>query len=333
MSKIYIKGGAIIVEGVTTETLVINPAHFDYQKKGSDFYVRDGIENQSYNIGAIGAIEDVNDSLFSSETDLLIFLNGLVNRTDVKIQDQTTDVVNLYLNRELSTFTLDGVQTVDSHIINVVTGHSVVAGNYVCLQQKDTVRNILRFFQAEVVTAGATTLEVSRPLDFAYDPSQPDFYCSKATRVNLVGEVGTIGSPIVYKIAPQFGAWDIYQIHFVMFSPSGTFDDGTFGPIAKLTHGITLRRKNGYTQNMINLKSNGELLGYSESSPGYSTKPPAGTGAGLTATISMKDGNGVATRLDSAKGGSLELWLPDSLAAWPAGGELEIKAEGHVVEE
>lgn len=277
---------------------------------------KSGLERLIQFIGLVGSNGDL--------------INASNNALDVILQDPVTDPVNLYLNRDLSNFVLNGIQTVDSYILNVVAGHSVVAGNYVCLQEVDQTNDLLRFFQSKVVTAGATTLEVSRPIDYAFNPAS--VICSKATRVNMAGEVGTIGSPIIYRIAPQYGAWDIYQLHFVMFSPTGTFDDGTFGPIAKLAHGITVRKVNGYKQNIFNLATNGELLGYAETSPGYSTKPPAGTGAGLTATISIKDGNGVASRLDSTKGGALEIWLPESLAAWPSGGTLEIKAEGHVVE-
>lgn len=249
---------------------------------------------------------------------------------DISIQDQVSPVVNLYLNKVLSDFTLSGVQVVDTFILNVVAGHSVVNGNYVCIQEVDTLRKKLRFLQTKVVNAGSTTLEIARPIDYPFDPTK--VICSRATRVNMVGEIGSIASPVIYRIAPQYGAWDIYQLHFVMFSPSGTFDDGTFGPIAKLLHGITIRRVNGDKENMFNINSNGELLGYAESSPGYSTKPPSGTGSGLVATVSLKDGNGVASRLVSKVGGALEVVIPDSLASWPSGGTLEIKAEGHVVE-
>lgn len=249
--------------------------------------------------------------------------------TDVYQQDQTTPAVFLYMNRELSTFTLSGVQTVGSFVLNVVAGHTVVAGNYVCLQETDTTNKLLRFFQAKVITAGATTLEVSRPIDYPFDPAKVN--CSRATRVNMAGEVGTTASPIKYFIKPTFGKWHIYQIHIKMFSPSGTFDDGTFGPLSELVHGITIMKRNGYVYNMLNIKNNGEILGFGEGSIGYSPKPPAGTGSGLTATISLISGNGTVPELDASAGGSLEAWIPDSLAAWPSGGSLEIKVEGHIV--
>lgn len=331
MSKIYNSGGAIVAIDLNNQMHILNPGHFDWHKRINNYFIRDGIENQSYDMGNLAQILDANDDVFSSASSLEGFLNNCINRTDVFIQDQITDVVNLYMNKDLSNFILSGVQTVGSHILNVVAGHTVVAGNYVCLQQVDTERNILRFFQASVVVAGATTLELSRPIDFAYNPT--DVICSKATRVNMAGDSGTISSPTKYKIKPEYGKWDIYQIHIFIFTPSGTMDDGTFGPLTKLAHGITIRRVNGYVQNMYNFKTNGEILAFAEHSLGYTSKPPSGTGSGLSASISIISGNGVATRLDSSKGGFLEVWLPDSLASWPAGGELEIKVEGHVVQD
>jgi len=279
-------------------------------------------KTEFYSFWAIA--KNSNTSVIQVETD-----SGAI---DTVAQDNTSQQVNLYLNKELSVFVLSGIQTIGSFTLNVESGHGIVLGTYsqyVCIQQEDTERKILRFFQARIVSVGATTLEVSRPIDFAFDPAK--VLCSRATRVNMSGEVGTTASPVIYRIAPKYGAWHIYQLHFSFFSPSGTMDDGTFGTIAKLTYGITIRRNDGYLYNIINIRSNGELLGYGESSPGYSPKPPAGTGAGFTGTISLKDGNGSVPMLKASDEGSLEVVIPESLALMVAGSSFEIKAEGHQV--
>jgi len=256
---------------------------------------------------------------------------GINQTIDTHVQDQHTQQVNIYFNKELSNFVLSGIQIVGTYILNVVAGHSAVSGNYVCIQQKDEVNNVSRIFQSRIISVGATTFEVSRPIDFAFDPTK--VLCSKITRTNMAGEVGTILAPVKYKIKPLSGKFHLYQIHFVMFSPSGTFDDGTFGPIAKLAHGLTFVRVNGQVFDLINVRSNGEILGYGEGGNGYSLKPPSGTGSGFTQTISFINGNGSVPEIDANNGGSIEIWIPDSLAAWPVGGELEVKIEGHEVKE
>ena len=78
-TKIYLSGGAINVEGVTSETLTINPAHFDWKPKGVNYSVRDGIENQSYNLGAIGDIQDKDGVAYANAAFLIGVLNGFVN--------------------------------------------------------------------------------------------------------------------------------------------------------------------------------------------------------------------------------------------------------------
>lgn len=78
-TKIYITGGAINIEGIVTNMLIINPAHFDWKKKGSNYFVRDGIENQSYNLGAVGEIQDVDGVAYASAIILVNLLNRLVN--------------------------------------------------------------------------------------------------------------------------------------------------------------------------------------------------------------------------------------------------------------
>ena len=91
-TKIYLSGGAINIEGVTSETLVINPAHFDWSPKGTNYSARDGVENQSYNLGAIGDIQDQDGVAYANATILISVLNGFVNHgTDMAAGVVPTD--------------------------------------------------------------------------------------------------------------------------------------------------------------------------------------------------------------------------------------------------
>lgn len=77
--KIYLSGGAVNIEGKLTNILIINPRHFDWQKKGAEYHVRDGIENASYNLGALANIQDADAVVYASATILTNVLNSFVN--------------------------------------------------------------------------------------------------------------------------------------------------------------------------------------------------------------------------------------------------------------
>lgn len=266
---------------------------------------------------------------------LLVSLNP--NSKDVNLQDQTTPDVILRMNRVLGNFVLDGVQTRDSYILNVVAGHGATAGEWICIQQFDEEFQLPRFFQALIITAGTTTLEVDKPLDYAFDPAE--VLCSERARVNMAGEVGTTSAPIIYKVAPKSGVWDITRI-IPQFFTSGAMDDGKFASIDALVHGITFRRKNSFWYNSWNFKTNGDWAGIAFDTR-YADKPPAGTGNGFTGRLTWAGQNkiGVAKRVQSALfsgltyDDSLEIVLPDSLAALADGDFIGFIVEGHVVVE
>ena len=91
-TKIYLSGGAINIEGVLTNTLIINPAHFDWNKKGSNYSARDGVENQSYDLGIYSNIEDQNGVAYTSDESVVSVLNGFVNHgTDMAAGVVPTD--------------------------------------------------------------------------------------------------------------------------------------------------------------------------------------------------------------------------------------------------
>lgn len=79
-TQIFLSGGAVNITGDTfVNTQIINPAHFDFKKTNANYFARDGIENQSYDLGAIGNIEDENGVAYASEAILVSVLNGFVN--------------------------------------------------------------------------------------------------------------------------------------------------------------------------------------------------------------------------------------------------------------
>jgi len=77
-TKIYVSGGSINIEGVFTDVMSINPTAFDWSKQGSNFTVRDKIENQSYKLGVLADIQNKNGLVFATEALLINYLNELM---------------------------------------------------------------------------------------------------------------------------------------------------------------------------------------------------------------------------------------------------------------
>lgn len=325
MSKIYVKGGAIIVEGVATETLVINPAHFDYQKKGSDFYIRDGIENQSYNLGAIGTIQDKNGVLFASETDLLYFLNSSVNRTDVNIQDQHTPSLFVNFNKIKVNTTLSVDAIKDTYYFNVIDSTGMAIGDYLIVF--NATSNRYGFFI--ILNIAVNLITVDRLIDFAYpagsnvDAAIKNLNVDGSSMPQIFGIRGIeTGNEVPTSI-------DITKIIFECIATSAV-DLEKFGNLTALTRGLLLRKRDGTTINAFNLKSNGEIAGINGNwIPYASTNPVQGVDGFISVlTLAGQQNIGVTQRLNP--GEDLEFIVQDDLTGLT---KLAIIAEGHVVEE
>ncbi|MCK5613613.1 hypothetical protein KAR91_67715 [Candidatus Pacearchaeota archaeon] len=92
-TQIFLSGGAVNITGDNfVNTQIINPAHFDFKKTNANYFARDGIENQSYDLGAVGDVEDENGIAYASEVILVSVLNGFVNHgTDMAAGVVPTD--------------------------------------------------------------------------------------------------------------------------------------------------------------------------------------------------------------------------------------------------
>lgn len=323
MSKIYIKGGAIIVEGVTTETLVINPAHFDYQKKGSDFYVRDGIENQSYNIGAYSDVENYLGIAFDSEVKLEEFLDRIINRTDVYVQDQATSVIEWFLTQKLNAVTLAIDAVRGEYTITLEPGHNCVIGNF--LEFWDGVP-----FQAEIINVATNVITLAKPLPYNFTISETSIMRCNAD-INIDGS----STPVDFTFKPLNNLkYDIRSVSGLIAS-SGVPDDGKFGGATALTNGVIVGKINptlpadGYSEN---IKDNFtmRLSGYEIT---YTDKAPAGV-YGTEFIKIWPQTTGVLTRVDGYNGEYILAHIRDDLTLGNTGiSVLRGMILGHIVQE
>lgn len=242
---------------------------------------------------------------------------------DVMIQDQTSDIVDYYLCRDLFTLELAIDSVIDEYTVTVVDGSSVVNGTYVCLQEG------IRAFQAQVLSGGGTnTLTLDTPLDFSFTTEAS--VANRDPRLNVNGSV----TPVIAYLAPKKGVkWDITRINGNILTPfaQGAASDVKFGGVSALTRGCVIRKSNGIHHTIFNFKTNGQLklrtgpsdVTYTEASPSTSY------GTGFRRTFNGQEKNGVAIRLDGEKGDRLEILIQDDLTVTT---DFKIVAQGHVVE-
>jgi hypothetical protein len=82
--KIYTEGGSIILEGYSANLQIINPAKFDWKISNVNYILRDGIQNQTYDIGAITNIQDKNGVTYTDAAVLQRVLNSFINFSNIE---------------------------------------------------------------------------------------------------------------------------------------------------------------------------------------------------------------------------------------------------------
>ena len=198
--------------------------------------------------------------------------NGAI---DVNIQDQTTDLVDLYLTKEIDTITLTANTSIDDESITFNSTTTPVIGNVVCLKEG------IAFYQGFILSVtdnggGNYTVDLDNPLDFAFTTAGG---CS-INEHNLATADGSTTKQI-FRLSPvglsEGTSWDIVRL--MIYIAGGTeMDDGLFGSDAALTKGVGIRRKDVTHKNLFNIKTNGEMaqraydLRYSSQA-----RPPSGT--------------------------------------------------------
>jgi hypothetical protein len=343
MSKIYISGGAINIEGVSTETVIINPVHFDWEKKVNNYFARDGLQNQSYDLGLLGSIENENGVAYPDLSTLLSTLNSFVNNAgsnsvDVNIQDQTTPPIEHFMYQELADVVIAGTLIKGTNVITLEAGHGFAAPvapnkDYLNIHYVDTSIPALvgvRFSQHAVVGVAGNDISITPPI--AYDLNPVNVETSKRVNVNMAIAGGTHLSPIRFETRPPNGLkWDLTRFIGDMILTS-LADDGLFGNIAALTNGVYFGFEgDNFTDYQLAIFDNG---GWRASAYDVEATVRSGGsgdfGLAIRKTSAGQDKLGVAIRLDGELNDKFIKSLQDDLSSLV---RYRIKIMGHVVED
>ena len=240
--------------------------------------------------------------------------NGAV---PVNIQDQTSEIIDVYMTQIIKSTTLSENSTIDTYEVKLTAGHGAVAGNMIVLKEGT------HFYQAIILNVATDTITMDRPLDFAFTTaSHVDISTNK---LNVNGSV----TRQIFRVTPSFTTikFDVTRIIFSI-EDNAPMDTSTFGGLTKLTRGIVIRKKDGVYKNIFNAKSNDDLAHHCDIVE-YVAKAPSGE-YGLLAKrkFAGQNENGVVMRLDSATNDQIELIVQDDLTGLLG---FNIIVQGHVV--
>ena len=222
----------------------------------------------------------------------------------VVLQDQTTDAIELFLYQEIGDLTLVNTILKDQYDMVVAPGHSLVAGDWIILQQNDHA------YQAKIDSVNVNVISMDTRFDYSYTPSA----FIKEININMAVD-GSVNAEI-FHIKPELGKWNVsIDVTRVLcsISDNSAMDFGKFGGIPELNRGFTLRKANGDFNNFFTVRTNGDFSNVAFDVK-YSDKAPAGLfGFSVRKTWAGQSKSGVAIRLDSTKNESLQGLVQDDL--------------------
>lgn len=259
---------------------------------------------------------------------------------DVFVQDQTTQPVIAKFNRVTNSTTLAISASKGDTSITLTSGAGLVApsgnipGSYIILFNSTT--ELFMFAHVTDIT-GSPTVVLDTPLDSDFD----DTTFVDIGITNLSSLDGTLGAPIIYGLrgvgAPPGVDVTVDITRLILKCITNTaIDLTTFGDLDRLTNGLVLRRRNGTTQNIFNVKDNGEINGIMfDFVTAAATNPQQGID-GFTSRLTFAGANKVGVAIRLPIGDDLELLVQDALATIQATNRqillFEIVAEGHLVQ-
>jgi hypothetical protein len=243
-----------------------------------------------------------------------------VTALGVFIQDQTSQSIDVFFTDDKGTVTTATVATQGGHDVDLEPGHGAVIGDVI---ESRTVEN---FVQAEIINVVGDTITVSTPWSRTFPIGTTVGLGSP-----LLSVLGSLASPVIFNVDPS-SAQEIDITRIILnFIDNTAMDFTTFGSLAELPNGVTLRylQADGTFINLFNFRSNGELI---ERSFDHNFQSKIGGGSfGFVArsTWAGKDKRGVTIRIDGSLAEELQLVVQDDLTSLT---KLRVVAQGHLVQ-
>jgi hypothetical protein len=255
------------------------------------------------------------------------FFNRVVNPyhdrgLDVWVQDQTSEVIDLYMTNldNAITPTVTATSAIDTFSIQVdsITGILTDGSHAINISENG------RTFQSIVKSATGTTVTFKAPLDMNITTNAVVQIAK--WNMNTNGSV----TPTHFCVSPPTGVtWDITRI-IGSIEDDAAMDSSTFGGLTSLSNGLVLRVTDGASKNIFVFYNNG---GFAERA--FDTKyddrrsPQSVYGFSYRRTFGGQDKKGVVVRLHGDTQDKLEIINQDDLTKLS---KLAHVCQGHVVQ-
>jgi len=250
---------------------------------------------------------------------LLLLIPSLSFATiDVYVQDQDTEVVDLYLYRTIEEVNMTLDYTAGDQFVNITS--TVAPTNTELLMFRE--RNGTQFFQSYIISAtslGGNEYEVKLGMPIDYDVSHTDFITLGSKNWAVDGST----TPVEFQITPagmvEGYEWDITRL---MMECTG---DGVSGPDAKpdytsffvtdpITNGIYFQKVDGDFKNIFSARDNNDIVvRMYDLTINTNINRNGDYTAFARRTFNGPSKNGVVLRLDSTENSSFSLWVQDDL--------------------
>ena len=324
---VYQENGVIRIDDSESTPLFINPAQLSFRLVRNDFVLRDGISNQTYNVGDYTEIFKSDGSTFDNQADVIDYFTTILNRSrsDVAVQDQTTQAVIVNFNRIAESTTLAADRVVGDAFITVLDTLGAANNTYVAVFNPA----LNRFSVFNTLSISVDTLFLDTPLDVAYDSGSFVDLTAKNMAVDGSSSIQTFGLRGVSP-SPVGITVDITRIIFTCTTESAV-DLSTFADIeGGITNGLVLRKRDGEYYNIFNVKTNQDLAGLMyDWSVASATNPQQGQD-GFTARLTFGGQSKIGVVIRLSPGEDLEFLVQDDLSSITS---FLIVAEGHIVED
>jgi hypothetical protein len=271
------------------------------------------IDNQTKEITQAQTSGEQKTKIVDTENEVANITKGAL---DVAIQDQYTEIINLYMcNVQATTnFTSNIELYATSGVVANATG--AVLGNCINISENG------RVFQSIITGIDGTTITFVSGVDQAFTTNAVVCFAEW----DFAQANGSV-TPLIYKICPPAGAvWDLTKLNFSI-TDGAEMDDAKFGGITQLTKGLVFRVVDGYTKQMAIISNNAGFREY-----GFDTvynDRAGGTGVyGYNGSLRITD-NGVVLRLNGNNQDEFQIIVSDNLTALT---KLAFIIQGHTVE-
>lgn len=247
---------------------------------------------------------------------------GANSALDVNVQDPITPPLILPMAQELASTTLALDAVVDAHSVTVTSPTGIVAGMHFRIINSAADR----FYSGTVLSIAGSVVQLDTPIDFLYLAG------SEVTISNINMAVNGSVTPVVFTLrtgAPSIPSdVDITRLLMVCECNSAV-DLNKFGDLTALTRGLVFRETNDAIRNILNVKTNRDLVGIGYDWTPYTATNPAQGIDGFGWRLTFGGQSKIGTVLRITPTGNLQMIIQDDLTGLVS---LIVILEGHSVQ-